>query len=208
MHIRRHTGRVVAAAAVAAATAMALTPTGTAQAAPAPAAEPRFLSAEELPPHPSSPWYAGEVTEGLPEFPVFCLEDALPSQGARHRQFGTEYDTWAVQVTVRAANTGAARKLAAAAEASVRDCAADYLEEHPQGHAEWRDYGRLDVEEGAHVHGVHTSLPDADNGIHLFGVGRDGRTVTVVMWAQMGTFEHARVEDFRTTTRTAVAKLH
>ncbi len=206
MHIRRNTGRV--AAAVAAATVMALTAAGTAQAAPAPTAAPRFLSTEELPSHPFSPWYAGEVTEGLPEFPVFCLEDALPSEGARHRQFGTEYDTWAVQVTVRAGSTGAARKLATAAEASVRDCAADYLEEHPEGFAEWRDHGRVAVEEGAHVHGVHTSLPDADNSIHLFGVGRDDRTVTVVMWAQMGTFEHAPVEDFRKTTHTAVAKLH
>ncbi|GAA2393801.1 hypothetical protein GCM10010420_18530 [Streptomyces glaucosporus] len=205
MQIRTHRGRVAAATAVAAATVMAA---GTAQAAPAPTAAPRFLSAGELPPHPSSPWYAGEVAGGLPEFPVFCLEDALPSRGARHRQFNTEFDTWAVQVTVRAASTGAARKLAAEANASVRNCAADYLEEHPGGFAEWRDYGGVAVEEGARVHGVHTSLPDAENSIHLFGVGRDGRTVTVVMWAQMGTFEHAQVDDFRKTARTAVAKLH
>jgi hypothetical protein len=211
MTIRTRHGRTATAAAVAAATVTALTAltaAGTAQAAPERSAAPGFLSAGQLPPHPSSPWYAGEVTRGLPDFPVFCLEEALPAKGAWHRQFGTEYDTWAVQVSVRTAGDGAARRLAAAAEASVRDCAADYLERYPEASAQWKDYGRLDVEEGARVYGVHTAQPESEHGIHLFGVGRDGRTVTVVAWAQMGTFEHAPVKGFRKTTRTAVDRLH
>lgn len=208
MNIRRNTGRAAAVVAVAAATALAPVTVGTAQAGAAPTAAPRFLSVGELPPHPFSPWYAGEVTGGLPETPVFCLEEALPSRGALHRQFHTELDTGAVQVTVRAASTGAARELAAEAEAAVRDCAADFEAEHPGSSAEWRDHGSVAVEEGARVLGVHTSLPESEHNIHLFGVGRDDHTVTVVLWGQMGTFEHAPVEDFRTTTRTAVAKLH
>ncbi|CAM5226236.1 hypothetical protein SNARM312S_02136 [Streptomyces narbonensis] len=43
--------------------------------------------------------------------------------------------------------------------------------------------------------------------IHLFSVGRDGRTVTLVRWGQMGDFEDAPLTAFRTTTKTAVNKL-
>jgi hypothetical protein len=44
--------------------------------------------------------------------------------------------------------------------------------------------------------------------VSLFSVGRDGRTVTYVRWAQMGTFAHAQVADFKATTVTAVNKLY
>ena len=208
MHVRRQPGRVATAAVAVAVTAGARAASSTAQAAPRKNTAPRFLSAHQLPPHPYSPWYAGRVTQGLPDFPLFCLEEVLPAEGASHRQFGTEYDTGAVQVTVRAANTGAARKLAAAVEASVRNCAADHLEQYPEATAQWRDYGGIDVEEGAHVYGIHTAHPDSENGLNMFGVGRDGRTVTVVKWGEMGTFEHAPVKEFRKTTRKAVAKLY
>lgn len=181
---------------------------GTATAQPEHSAPPAFLAAGELPPHPASDWYAGEITDGLPEIPVFCLEDALPEARASHRQFWTEFDTGAVQVTVVTRSDSAARRLAAMAESSVRGCADDWERQIPGGTAEWRDYGTVAVEEGAHVYGVRTSYPDAGNDVHLFGVGRDGRTVTIVRWGQMGTFEHAEVGPFTQTTRTAVDRLY
>lgn len=194
--------------ALVAATTLAVTATGTATAQPESGPAPAFLSAGELPPHPASDWYAGEVTAGLPENPVFCLEDALPGARASHRQFWTEFDTGAEQVTVVTWSDSAARRLAAMAESSIRNCAADWERQHPEGTAEWRDFGTVDVEEGAHVYGVRTSYPDTGNDVHLFGVGRDGNTVTVVRWGQMGTFEHAEPEAFTGTTHTAVDKLY
>lgn len=208
MPIRTRRNRLAAAVTAAAAAAVALTAPGTAQAEPVRTGAPAFLSPGQLPPHPFSPWYAGEVAPGLPEPPVFCLEGALPERGSWHRQFHTEFDTGAVQVTVRTSGIGAARRLAAEAEASVRGCAADFRERYPGASAQWKDYGRVDVEEGAHVYGVHTAPPESEYGIHLFGVGRDGRTVTVVAWGRMGTFEDAPVKDFKETTRTAVDKLY
>ncbi|MFH0245045.1 hypothetical protein ACGRHY_22090 [Streptomyces sp. HK10] len=208
MPIRTRRTRFAAAVTAAAAAAVTLAFPGTAQAGPARTGVPAFLSPGQLPPHPFSPWYAGEAARGLPQSPVFCLEGILPEQDSWHRRFHTEYDTGAVQVTVRTAGIGAARGLAAEAEASVRDCAADFQERYPEASAQWKDYGRIDVEEGAHVYGVHTAPPESEYGIHLFGVGRDGRTVTVVAWGQMGTFEHAPVEEFEETTRTAVDKLY
>ena len=44
--------------------------------------------------------------------------------------------------------------------------------------------------------------------IRLLSVGRDGRTVTVVDWGQMGGFKDAPVKAFKKTTTTAVNKLH
>ncbi|KUJ71016.1 hypothetical protein ACZ90_00160 [Streptomyces albus subsp. albus] len=170
-------------------------------------AAPAFLAPKELPPHPSSAWYAGNVTQGLPEA-RFCLENALPATGSSHRIFWTEYDTGASQIVVRAASVEAAAKLAGAVERKVRDCAADWQRQNPGGTASWRDYGTLPAEDGAHVYGVHTSYPDSEPGIHLFGVGRDGSTVTIVGWGEMGGFADAPVADFKRTTTTAVGKLY
>ncbi|MFF5443743.1 hypothetical protein [Streptomyces sp. NPDC012888] len=205
----KHIGATLAAA-LAATAALTLTASAAAPAAPAAtaAAAPGFLNARDLPPHPTSPWFAGPVTKGLPEFPGLCLEGgALPAAGAWHRSFGTEYDTGADQISVRASSDAAAAKLAAALERRLAGCAADWLRAHPGGTASWQDYGRIKVEEGAHVYGVHTSLPESEPGVHLFGVGRDGRTVTVVRWGQMGHLGDAPVPAFKRTTTIAVNRL-
>ncbi|KOU44066.1 hypothetical protein ADK55_22785 [Streptomyces sp. WM4235] len=188
-----------------AAAALLLATSATATAA---SAAPGFLGGADLPPHPSSPWYAGKVTKGLPEFAPFCLEGVLPAAGSWHRDFGTDYDTGATQISVRTASNAAAAKLATALELKVAACAADWLRTTPGGTASWQDYGKLPVEEGAHVYGVHTSVPDSEPGVHLYGIGRDGVTVTVVKWGQMGDLGDAPVPAFKKTTTTAVNKLN
>ncbi|MFD5887621.1 hypothetical protein ACFWHQ_16815 [Streptomyces sp. NPDC060334] len=192
-------------ATTATAAALLLATSATATAA---AAAPGFLGGADLPPHPSSPWYAGKVTKGLPEFAPFCLEGVLPAAGSWHRDFGTDYDTGATQISVRTASNAAAAKLATALERKVAACAADWLRTTPGGTASWQDYGKLPVEEGAHVYGVHTSVPDSEPGVHLYGIGRDGVTVTVVKWGQMGDLGDAPVPAFKKTTTTAVNKLN
>ncbi|QES58774.1 hypothetical protein DEJ51_07890 [Streptomyces venezuelae] len=185
-----------------------MTASAATSAATAAATAPGFLTGTDLPPHPTSPWYAGAVTKGLPETAPFCLEGVLPATGSWHRVFGTEYDTGAVQVSVRSASPAAAAKLVGTLEREVAACAADWLRTTPGGTASWQDYGTLPVEEGAHVYGVHTSVPDSEPGVHLYGIGRDGSTVTVVQWGQMGDLSHAPVADFRKTTTKAVNKLN
>ncbi|MCX5378979.1 hypothetical protein [Streptomyces sp. NBC_00091] len=201
---RRSSTSALATAVLAAAAALTLTASATAVAATAPG----FLGGADLPPHPSSPWYPGEVTKGLPETAPFCLEGVLPAAGSWHRAFGTEFDTGAVQASVRTASAAAGAKLAATLEREVAACAADWLRATPGGTASWQDYGRLAVEEGAHVYGVDTSVPDSEPGVHLFGIGRDGSTVTVVQWSQMGHLTDAPVPAFKKTTTTAVNKLN
>lgn len=167
---------------------------------------PGFLAAADLPPHPSSAWFAGKVTKGLPEEP-FCVDGKLPARQSHHRGFHTDLDTDATQIAVTSPSAAAAKKLAASLRASVAACAADWLRETPGGTASWEDYGGLVTGDGAHVYGVHVSIPESEPSAHLFGVGRDGRTVTVVRWGQMGDLGQAPVGAFKKTTKTAVGKL-
>ncbi|MEU6295848.1 hypothetical protein [Streptomyces erythrochromogenes] len=204
MFRRTDTAAALATALVAAAATLVLTTSTSAAAAGAPG----FLTGTDLPPHPTSPWYSGEITKGLPETAPFCLDGVLPVAGSWHRTFGTELDTGAVQVSVRSASPSAAAKLVGTLERKVAACAADWLRTTPGGTASWQDYGTLAVEEGAHVYGVHTSIPESEPGVHLYGIGRDGSTVTVVQWGQMGDLSQAPVAAFKKTTTKAVNKLH
>ncbi|MBD0418503.1 hypothetical protein H0H10_04845 [Streptomyces sp. TRM S81-3] len=194
----------VAALAAGAALAVAGVPAAATTAGPA---GPGFLEPSELPPHPSSDWYAGPVTAGRPDPLPICVGGALPST-ASHRTYWTEYDTGALQVTVVERTTQRARALAALLRKDLDGCARKLMRQYPDITATQKYYGRLDVEEGAHVYGVHTVATWGASDIGLVSVGRDGRTVTVVQWGQMGTFEHAQVADFRATTVTAVGRLN
>lgn len=80
--------------------------------------------------------------------------------------------------------------------------------QNPGLHAVSASHGKLAVEEGAWVYSLDTADPEIGNtDIHLFAVGRDGRTVTFVRWGQMGDLKDAPLTAFRTTTKTAVNKL-
>lgn len=199
------------AAALATLTVAALA-AGTALTAPAAAvhksAEPAFLSASELPPHPSSDWAAGPVTDGFPEQLSYCLGEGVPAYDYRHRLFYTDLDTNAVQVTVVTGSAAKGRALAAELDRQLRTCADRLERTYPDIEAEGRYYGKLPVEEGATVRGLHTETSWGATDIHLLSVGRDGRTVTVVDWGQMGDFGDAPVGAFKKTTKRAVNKLH
>ncbi|WP_225630596.1 hypothetical protein [Streptomyces solaniscabiei] len=207
----RTRGVRIAAAALAAGAAVAVAAVPATAATPGSgtpgSVEPAFLEPSELPPHAASGWYAGPVTAGQPDPLPMCVGEALPSI-ASHRRYWTEYDTGALQVTVVERSTKRAKEFAALLRADLDDCARKVMEQYPDITATQKYYGRLNVEDGAHVYGVHTVSSWGSSDIGLFSVGRDGTTVTVVQWGQMGTFEHAQVADFTSTTVTAVNKLY
>ncbi|MFI5551887.1 hypothetical protein [Streptomyces sp. NPDC051738] len=203
---KRTRAGVLAALAVACLTAgaaLSAAPAGAATKAPAP----KFLAASELPPHPSSAWTAGKVTDGVPEEMQYCFGDALLAYDARHRTFRTDLETNAQQLNVVVGDNAKAKALATRLDKEVRSCAAR-SDADPEIEAEYRSFGSLPVEEGARVHGVHTRASWGAMDISLFSVGRDGGTVTVVQWGQMGDFTSAPVKAFKKTTTTAVNKLY
>ncbi|WP_406006064.1 hypothetical protein OG440_07620 [Streptomyces sp. NBC_00637] len=187
---------------------------GTVLAAPAGAAAPRtpgFLSAADLPPHPGSPWTAGKVTAGAsPDVEVDrCLGKALgDGRDSWYRDFRTDVDTSARQVSVELTSVSAAKGRLSRVEHDIRSCPAWIEQADPETEATLKDYGKLNVEEGAHVYGLHTETSWGATDIRLLSVGRDGTTVTVVDWGQLGGFGDAPVEAFKKTTVTAVRKLH
>lgn len=188
--------------------AVVLATVNIAQAAPAQSESERFLDAEEMPPHETSDWYASEPRQGLPEEPVFCLDQALPEDGdSQHRLFSTDVDTGGLQVIHAAASGAEAEQLAAELAAATADCAADWLRQNPGSTAAWDDYGTVEGGDGARVFGVHTAPPASGQNLVMYGIGRDGAEVTVVGWSQMGTLEEAPVAEFTNTVATALEKL-
>ncbi|MFD7322833.1 hypothetical protein ACFV9D_17365 [Streptomyces sp. NPDC059875] len=189
--------------------ALAAVPSATASAAPTTTTAPRpaFLSAAQMPPS-ATPWTADPVTAGLPETGMFCSPGVLPVEGTSHRTFRTELDTGAVQVTTVAATEAKAAGLVDALRKALAGCGERLEREYPGIDASSLYQGRLAVEEGAYVYSLDTENREiGTTDIHLFSVGRDGRTVTYVQWGQMGDLEDAPVQDFKATTRTAVNKL-
>ncbi|MFI1784694.1 hypothetical protein [Streptomyces rubiginosohelvolus] len=187
-------------------TALAQVP---AAAAPAPApAQPKFLSASQLPAS-HTPWTAGPIRKGVPAEGSVCTTGIAPAAGTRHRDFRTELDTNARQTITVAPTTAKAKKLAAELRSALETCLDRLKEQDPGLEGEAFYQGRINVEEGAHVYSIDTSYPEVGStDIGLYSVGRDGRTVTVVEWGQMGELDGAPLEGFKKTTRTAVAKLH
>ncbi|ALV32610.1 hypothetical protein [Streptomyces sp. CdTB01] len=186
---------------------------GTALAQPAGAATkaPGFLTAADLPPHLTSSWTAGKVTAGLPETVEAdrCLGKVLnDDRGSWHREFRTDLDAHAVQVSVESSTTGAAKGRVARLDKDIRSCAARTEKADPDLKVTFKDYGTLPVEEGAHLYGLHTETSYGATDVRLLAVGRDGRTVTVVDWGRMGGFKDAPVKAFKKTATKAVEKLH
>ncbi len=181
-------------------------PTAKPTATPTAGAVPGFIAGTDLPKHPTSDWFAGKVTAGMPEFGPFCVEDALKTQKKLwHRQFGTEFDTNASQVVVQLDSEDDAIAFMDVLSHGAALCAEDWLQGFPDGSSDSKDYGAPSAT--THVYGVHTSVPESEDGAHLYGIGRDGVFVTVVQWAQMGNLSDAPVEAFNKTITTAVAKL-
>lgn len=201
MSVRMNRGLCALGAAVAVAGVVAGT-------SPAVAADsPRFLAPAELPPHASSAWTAGPVTAGQPDPLPMCVGEALPSTSV-HRAYRTDYDTGALQVTVVERSEQRAKDFAALLRKDLAGCAEKLMQQDPEITATQKYYGKLNVEEGAHVYGFHTEATWGASDINMFSVGRDGRTVTVVQWGQMGDFANAQVADFKSTTLKAVGKLY
>ncbi|QKW46924.1 hypothetical protein [Streptomyces microflavus] len=203
----RTTRTIRTALLTAAAAGLAVTALSTAPASAAPAA-PKFLSAGQWPAS-LTPWTADPVQKGLPEDGSACTAGTTPAAGTRHRDFRTELDTGARQTITVAPTTAKAKALAAELRTALATCLDRLKEQEPGLEGVSRYHGRVNVEEGAHVYSIDTSYPEVGStDIGLHSVGRDGRTVTVLEWGQLGDLDGAPLKGFRKTTGTAVAKLH
>jgi hypothetical protein len=208
-HIRA--GALTVLAITAATLGTTLSVQASAEAAPNTAAKaaawPPFLSAAELPKYLDSTWTTGKITGGVPEELQFCLGDALLAYNLQYREYRTDLEASARQLTIVVGDDAKAAALAKRLNKDFRSCA-EREQSDPEIVNTYRDFGTLPVEEGARVHGVQTTTAWGAMDVNLLSVGRDGGTVTVVDWGQMGDFGDAPVKAFKKTTTTAANKLH
>lgn len=190
------------AAVTTAAVGLTFTSLSWASAAPGPA----FLAASQLPPSLTA-WTAGPVTAGLPD--DFCTGNTAPKSASKYRLFHTELDTNARQTITVAASEAKAKQLVTNLRNRIETCFDRLRADNPNLDGEAFYWGALPVEEGAHVYSIDTFDPvGGANDVSLYSVGRDGRTVTVVAWGQLGDASDAAVKAFQKTTTTAVNKLY
>ncbi|MEU9603292.1 hypothetical protein [Streptomyces sp. NPDC048057] len=190
------------AALTTAALGLTLTSMSWATAAPVP----KFLAAAEMPAA-LTPWTAGPATSGLPA--DFCTGTTAPQGSSKHRLYATELDTNGRQTITVAASEAKAKVLVTRLRAAIESCFDRMKQENPNVDGEALYYGELPVEGGAHVYGIDSFDPvGGSNDVALYSVGRDGRTVTVVAWGQLGDLDDASLNGFQQATRTAVTKLY
>ncbi|MEU6903514.1 hypothetical protein [Streptomyces virginiae] len=201
---RMRGGCVVAGAAVLAVAAVSGPAAGADQWRPRPGS----LYISDLPATES--WRAVPIARGWGGSYDACLEgwpEGRPEVNVWHRDFTTAETAFAQQKVVVFATEAEA---VAFAEVTRRNYAGCADRPQPPGvTATGYDHGVVDVEEGATLQGMHTFNADAQERPHfnhLWGVGRDGDTVTLVLWSSY--WGEPPVAAWKKTLRTAVNKLH
>ncbi|MEU2392860.1 hypothetical protein [Streptomyces sp. NPDC007369] len=140
-----------------------------------------------------------------------CLEHwsaQPPEVNVWYREFTTAETATAEQKVLVFATEAEAVTFADAARQNYADCPGRE-EQRPGIEATGHDHGVIDVEEGATLQGMHTVDTGAQERPHmnyLFGVGRDGDTVTLVRWSSY--WGAPPVEAWKSVVRTAVNKLY
>ncbi|MFF5808380.1 hypothetical protein [Streptomyces sp. NPDC012746] len=154
-------------------------------------------------------WRAAPVVRGWGDG-YECLggwPEGRPEVNVWNRDFTTAETAFAQQKVVVFATEAEAIAFADATRQNYADCVNRPRE--PGVTATGYDHGTVDVEEGATLQGMHTfnanahERPDFN---YLWGVGRDGDTVTLVLWSSY--WGEPPVAAWKNTLRTAVNKLY
>ncbi|MFC9816394.1 hypothetical protein ACFVJM_30530 [Streptomyces virginiae] len=155
-------------------------------------------------------WRAAPIARGWGDSYDACLEgwpEGRPEVNVWHRDFTTAETAFAQQKVVVFATEAEAVTFAEATRRNYAGCAD--RPQPPGVTATGYDHGVVDVEEGATLQGMHTFDADAQERPHfnyLWGVGRDGDTVTLVLWSSY--WGEPPVAAWKKTLRTAVNKLY
>ncbi|WP_329394664.1 hypothetical protein [Streptomyces melanogenes] len=154
-------------------------------------------------------WRAAPVSRGWgDEYDCPAGWPAGPAEvNVWHRDFTTAETAFAQQKVVAFPTEAEAVAFADAARQDYVDCV--NRPQPPGVTATGYDHGVVDVEEGATLQGMHTlnaNNPERPDFNYLWGVGRDGDTVTLVLWSSY--WGDPPVAAWKNTLRTAVNKLY
>lgn len=195
--------------------ALALTATATAVACAAAVATPaaaassvHFLSKSQFPQGDRwENWHQTAIKNGLQDPSHLCVEQILPESRTTYRAFYTDLDAGGVQYVVKAKDTAAAKKLVTRIKDRLPVCGERAADEMPEGEFHIVKYSHQDVEDGLSLRGLFTTGDGVESGTTLYGIGRDGRYVTVVELDQIGEKSGAPITKFTKTARTGLQQL-
>lgn len=179
--------------------------------------EAKFLTAAQLPQGPRyRSWKAMPARAGLPDPRTFCLGGTMSPTTTSYTAYRSGTEAGAQHFIAVGATDARATALAAKLKAKIQGCFQEWLE--LTGHsiyqgkritASWKRYGTYDVADGLTVWGVFTSPPKpTPPTTHLYAVGRDGRTVTVLHLGLNGVQKDAPAGPFTETAETAMREMY
>ncbi|MEE1798357.1 hypothetical protein PUR57_06660 [Streptomyces sp. JV176] len=166
--------------------------------------EPGMLEVVHMPPD-VLPWYGGSTGRGWDNYTP-CLSDWAfepPEENVWRGHFQTSETASAYQRVIAFPTETEAVAFAGAARQQYAGCAD--RQTYPGYVVTAYDHGSVDVEEGATVGGVGV-VDGSRYHNYLYGVGRDGDTVTLVEWESNWTTPDPTA--FRETVRAAVDRLY
>ena len=169
------------------------------------AGAPDFLRTRDLPRGHS--WSAAGVETGVPAGREFCLSRTIPADSTLYQRYADGLDATVIEYIHTSDSEADAIALVKQETRRLKTCTARWLQHEPNGSAEFKSYGRQPVEDGVSSSGVFTYPPQADPSATLFAVGRDGTTVTIVRFGQIGTSADADVDDFLRSARLATDRM-
>ncbi|MEW2136459.1 hypothetical protein AB0892_07600 [Streptomyces sp. NPDC005409] len=142
-------------------------------------------------------WYGAPAARGW-RTPTCGRSWSVPEVNVWSREVYTSETAAGLQNTVVFETEAEAIAFAALARQTYAQCPSTY-DESPLTVETGFDYGTVDVEEGATVQGLRITYTFGDTyHNHLFGVGRDGDTVTLIEWES--NWSAPPVDYFKNTT--------
>ncbi|MGW7435349.1 hypothetical protein [Streptomyces sp. NPDC054849] len=151
-------------------------------------------------------WYGQPAARGW-RYPTCGRSWNVPEVNVWSRGVYTSETASGLQNTLIFETEAEAIAFAAQARQTYAECPATY-DDSPDTIEAGYDYGTVDVEEGATVQGMRVTYTFGNAyHNHLFGVGRDGDTVTLIEWES--NWSAPPVDYFKNTTvKNVVNRLH
>lgn len=178
---------------------------------------PTFLTAAQLPQGPRyKTWKAQPVRDGLPNPRAFCLAGTMAAETTRYTVYKSGTEAGAQHFVVQGRSEARAAALAAKLKTKIEGCFQEWLQltgpgiyEGKKIFASWRRYGTYDIADGMTVWGVFTTPPKpTPPTTHMYAVGRDANTVSVIHLGLNGAEKYAPGADFTATAQTSMRQLY
>lgn len=172
---------------------------GTASAKPA-----TFLAKSDLPSASKyTPWSAQAKKAGLPKPMYTCISGIIPAGKSEHVKFTSDMTAEVREIITVSKNKTEAKALASKLRSAITNC-----DDKLSDVTGIDRIGSWKTQDGLTLDAVYTAPPGSEYNFQLFAVGRDGRSVVVTTFADMGQKQDAPITAFTATAKKALQKAY